>query len=176
VRLGEVVDDELELAQVGDLPAVGEEALEAAPLGGVVEDRPVALHETLVTELPPADEVVQAVVVPAVVVAVALPGVRIREEQHDGRDPGRTDASLLSPAEAFVDLAPRDTAASLAVSAGANVKTVQRMLGHASAAMTLDIYAGLFDDDLDAVGERLSDAAGGEPCGLSADRRPGWRR
>ncbi|HEY2176010.1 MAG TPA: tyrosine-type recombinase/integrase [Mycobacteriales bacterium] len=55
----------------------------------------------------------------------------------------------------------RDTAASLAVSAGANVKTVQRMLGHASAAMTLDIYAGLFDDDLDAVGERLSLAAGG---------------
>lgn len=57
----------------------------------------------------------------------------------------------------------RDTAASLAVSAGANVKTIQRMLGHASAAMTLDIYAGLFDDDLDAVGERLSDAAGANP-------------
>jgi len=32
----------------------------------------------------------------------------------------------------------RHTAASLAVSAGANVKSVQRMLGHASAAMTLD--------------------------------------
>jgi len=28
--------------------------------------------------------------------------------------------------------------------------------------MTLDIYAGLFDDDLDAVGERLSDAAGAD--------------
>jgi integrase len=38
----------------------------------------------------------------------------------------------------------RHTAASLAVQAGANVKTVQRMLGHASAAMTLDVYAGLF--------------------------------
>ena len=38
----------------------------------------------------------------------------------------------------------RDTAASLAVSAGANVKAVQRMLGHASVAMTFDIYAGLF--------------------------------
>jgi len=25
---------------------------------------------------------------------------------------------------------------------------VQRMLGHASAAMTLDVYADLFDDDL----------------------------
>jgi integrase len=45
----------------------------------------------------------------------------------------------------------RHTAASLAVSAGANVKAVQRMLGHASAAMTLDLYADLFDDDLEAV-------------------------
>jgi integrase len=49
----------------------------------------------------------------------------------------------------------RHTAASLAVSAGANVKAVQRMLGHASAAMTLDVYSGLFDDDLDAVAQRL---------------------
>lgn len=45
----------------------------------------------------------------------------------------------------------RHTAASLAVSSGANVKAVQRMLGHASAAMTLDQYADLFDSDLDAV-------------------------
>jgi integrase len=49
----------------------------------------------------------------------------------------------------------RHTAASLAISAGANVKVVQRMLGHASAAMTLDVYAGLFDTDLDAVADRL---------------------
>ncbi len=53
----------------------------------------------------------------------------------------------------------RHTAASLAVSAGANVKAVQRMLGHASAAMTLDVYADLFDDDLDAVAEALDRAA-----------------
>ena len=53
----------------------------------------------------------------------------------------------------------RHTAASLAVSAGANVKAVQRMLGHASAAMTLDVYADLFDDDLDAVAEALNDSA-----------------
>jgi integrase len=45
----------------------------------------------------------------------------------------------------------RHTAASLSVSAGANVKAVQRMLGHASAAVTLDIYSDLFDDDLDTV-------------------------
>jgi integrase len=52
----------------------------------------------------------------------------------------------------------RHTAASLAVSAGANVKAVQTMLGHASAAMTLDVYADLFDDDLDTVSDAL-DAA-----------------
>lgn len=53
----------------------------------------------------------------------------------------------------------RHTAASLAVSAGANVKAVQKMLGHASAAMTLDVYADLFDDDLDAVAVALDHAA-----------------
>lgn len=50
----------------------------------------------------------------------------------------------------------RHTAASLMVRSGANVKAVQRQLGHASAAMTLDVYADLFDDDLDVVGERLN--------------------
>jgi integrase len=38
-----------------------------------------------------------------------------------------------------------------AVRAGANPKVVQRMLGHASAAMTLDVYADLFECDLDEV-------------------------
>lgn len=54
----------------------------------------------------------------------------------------------------------RHTAASLAVSAGANVKVVQRMLGHASAAMTLDAYADLFDDDFTAVADKLSETVG----------------
>jgi integrase len=52
----------------------------------------------------------------------------------------------------------RHTAASLAISAGANVKAVQRMLAHASAAMTLDVYSDLFDDDLNAVSDRLDEA------------------
>jgi integrase len=51
----------------------------------------------------------------------------------------------------------RHTAASLAVSAGANVKAVSRMLGHAKASMTLDVYADLFDDDLEAVADRLDE-------------------
>nr|WP_179458158.1 site-specific integrase [Leifsonia soli] len=56
----------------------------------------------------------------------------------------------------------RHTAASLAVSAGANVKVLQRMLGHKSAAMTLDTYADLFEDDLDNVAERLNERATAE--------------
>jgi integrase len=54
----------------------------------------------------------------------------------------------------------RHTAASLAISAGANVKVVQRMLGHSSAAMTLDVYADLFDDDLSGVADRLDAIVG----------------
>jgi integrase len=61
----------------------------------------------------------------------------------------------------FVRLTPHDlrhTAASLAVSAGGNVKAIQRMLGHSSAAMTLDVYADLFDDDLETLGIALNAA------------------
>ena len=65
-------------------------------------------------------------------------------------------------AAALEKLKPHDlrhTAASLSIAAGANVKGVQRMLGHASAAMTLDTYADLFDSDLDTVADRLDSAA-----------------
>src|SRR5689334_15599943 len=62
------------------------------------------------------------------------------------------------------------TAASLAVAAGANVKALQQMLGHASAAMTLDVYAGLFADDLDGVADRLSSLHEIE-CGPNGDRK-----
>lgn len=78
---------------------------------------------------------------------------------------GNFRSRFFGPAAAAIgvhNLTPHDlrhTAASLAVQAGANVKAVQRMLGHASAAMTLDVYAGLFGDDLDAVAERLDEAA-----------------
>ncbi|CAH0281317.1 Tyrosine recombinase XerC [Arthrobacter sp. Bi26] len=59
------------------------------------------------------------------------------------------------PSPTFHDL--RHTAVSLAISAGANVKVVQRLAGHASATLTLDTYAGLFDDDLHDSASRLND-------------------
>ncbi|MDO8122559.1 site-specific integrase [Isoptericola sp. b490] len=63
----------------------------------------------------------------------------------------------------------RDTAASLAVASGASVKVVQRMLGHASAAMTLDVYSGLFDAELDDVADRM----GADASEAMREWRPG---
>lgn len=49
----------------------------------------------------------------------------------------------------------RHTAASLMIASGADVKTVQAALGHATAKMTLDLYAHLWDAGLDDVADRL---------------------
>ena len=46
----------------------------------------------------------------------------------------------------------RHTAASLAIQAGANIKALQNMLGHESAALTLDRYGHLYGSDVEAVG------------------------
>jgi integrase len=53
----------------------------------------------------------------------------------------------------------RHTCASLAISAGANVKVVQKLLGHKTAVLTLDRYGHLFPDDLDAVADAFDIAA-----------------
>lgn len=46
----------------------------------------------------------------------------------------------------------RHTAASLAIQAGANIKSLQNILGHESAALTLDRYGHLYGSDVEAVG------------------------
>ena len=53
----------------------------------------------------------------------------------------------------------RHTAVSIAIAAGASVKLVQRMVGHASAAITLDVYAGLFEQELATISQRVSEYA-----------------
>jgi integrase len=55
----------------------------------------------------------------------------------------------------FYDL--RHTAASLLIREGASVKAVQKQMGHATAAITLDTYGHLFPDELDALASRLED-------------------
>ncbi|MFB1295795.1 tyrosine-type recombinase/integrase [Mycobacterium sp. pW049] len=61
----------------------------------------------------------------------------------------------------FPTISPHDlrhTCASLLISTGANIKVVQRQLGHATAAMTLDQYGHLYDADLTAAADVLSEA------------------
>ena len=53
----------------------------------------------------------------------------------------------------------RHTCASLAIAAGADVKVLQRMLGHASAALTLDRYGHLLPGQAQSVAERLDEMA-----------------
>jgi integrase len=69
-------------------------------------------------------------------------------------DRAATEAGL----EGLVPHELRHTAASLAIASGASVLAVQRMLGHASATLTLDRYGHLFGDELDAVSEKLDRA------------------
>ncbi len=49
----------------------------------------------------------------------------------------------------------RHTCASLAIRSRASIKTVQRLLGHATATMTLDQYGHLYPDELDQVAQQM---------------------
>ncbi|RFZ40884.1 putative prophage phiRv2 integrase [Mycobacterium marinum] len=53
----------------------------------------------------------------------------------------------------------RHTCASLAIAAGATILAVQRLLGHETASMTLDLYGHLYSDDLTNVANALDTAA-----------------
>lgn len=61
----------------------------------------------------------------------------------------------------------RHSAASMAISAGASIKAVQKMLGHKSATLTLDRYGHLYPDELQGVADRLdslANSAASEKC------------
>ncbi len=49
----------------------------------------------------------------------------------------------------------RHTCASLAIRSRASIKTVQRLLGHKTATMTLDRYGHLYPDELDQVAQQI---------------------
>ena len=67
--------------------------------------------------------------------------------------PAAKSAGLVPPKLRVHDL--RHTAASLMVASGAGVKLVQSQLGHRTATLTLDRYAHLFPDELDALSGAL---------------------
>ncbi|MDK8345476.1 tyrosine-type recombinase/integrase [Brevibacterium sp. UMB1308A] len=68
----------------------------------------------------------------------------------------------------FHDL--RHTAASIAIASGASVKVVQNMLGHASATMTLDVYAALWEEDVTKTAERIDAMRSRELCGQNVGK------
>jgi integrase len=76
-------------------------------------------------------------------------------------DPDNFRSRYWTPAVAAAGLAPlrihdlRHTTASLAIAAGADVKMLQTMLGHASAVMTLDRYGHLMPGRAQDVADRL---------------------
>lgn len=85
-------------------------------------------------------------------------GFTLRAEnfRRDVFSPLVTAAQAGAPG--FPSLTPHDlrhTAVSLHIRVGSNVKVVQRIAGHATAVLTLDTYAGLFDDDLHESAARL---------------------
>ncbi|HET8766745.1 MAG TPA: site-specific integrase [Pedococcus sp.] len=129
----------------------------ASEIGGRLVWSTTKNHQTRSVPVPPG-------LVPMLEEAVAgkEPGDLVFMSPHGGPlRLGNWRTRVFDPACAaagIVGLTPHDlrhTAASLAIAAGANVKAVQRMLGHSSAAMTLDVYAGLFGDDLDSVAALL---------------------
>lgn len=64
--------------------------------------------------------------------------------------------------EEFPKVTPHDlrhTAASLAVASGANVKVLQRVMGHSSASLTLDVYADLYESDLTDFSHKMTKLA-----------------
>ncbi|WP_066169119.1 tyrosine-type recombinase/integrase [Gordonia hydrophobica] len=77
---------------------------------------------------------------------------------------GNWTRSKLRPAAACAGLSKvtphnlRDTAASLAIDAGASVMAVSRMLGHENASTTLTHYASLFSDIFEGLITRLDSA------------------
>ncbi|WP_308197426.1 site-specific integrase [Candidatus Mycolicibacterium alkanivorans] len=75
--------------------------------------------------------------------------------------------------EGLVPHGLRHTTASLAISAGANVKVVQRLLGHATAAMTLDRYGHLLNEDLSGVAAALGKAIDSTAVSLRHSGREG---
>jgi hypothetical protein len=71
----------------------------------------------------------------------------------------------------------RHTAASVWLGAGADPKVIQRALGHASAAMTMDLHGHLMDGNLWQAARVVGGISGHLSCLSSTTRAPmNWRR
>ena len=70
----------------------------------------------------------------------------------------------------------RHTAASVWLASGADPKVVQRVLGHATAAMTMDLYGHMIDRNLWDAAQRLGGTTGARPDERRDDEGGPWRK
>jgi integrase len=123
---------------------------------GIVETASTKSHRDRQVPVPDAVWKIVEPLLPAKADALVFPGSKGGflpiEEYRKAFDKGCAAVGI----EGLTPHGLRHTTASLAISAGANVKVVQRLLGHASAAMTLDLYGHLLSDDLSKVAAQLS--------------------
>jgi integrase len=83
----------------------------------------------------------------------------------DGRPPGAP--AIASPKGSRVhDL--RHTYASLSRRAGADLRLLQKAMGHASITVTAHTYADLFDDELDDIASALDSLDDLQSCNIGA--------
>lgn len=85
----------------------------------------------------------------------AMQAETTKQRQHEITETGRA-TTPETPTITPHDL--RHTCASLLIASGANIKVVQRQLGHATASMTLDRYGHLYDTDLTRAADELGKA------------------
>ena len=141
--------------------------------GVLVEGTPKSHQRRTVPLLPlVVDDLVQQLAgrEPDALVFTAPEGgpLRISNVRHRMWDPAVRDAGL-------VGLTPhglRHTAASLYVAAGTPPKVVQRILGHASIAVTLDLYGHLYPDEMDTWAAHLDGIARGQVWAESGQEEP----
>ncbi len=149
LRVGRVDLDTRRIRVAVALSEVNGEILEQLPKTG--ERRTIPIPASLVAELKPLLDGRDS---DAYVFATQRgTPLRLRNWRNREFNTARANAGLdgtgLTPHKL------RHTAASLAIAAGADVKVVQQMLGHATATMTLDTYGHLFPDCLDEVADAL---------------------
>ena len=106
----------------------------------------------------------------------AAPGGGPLRESHWKRSVGWRAARVAAgvPDMRVHDL--RHTAASLWLAAGADPKVVQRVLGHATASMTMDLYGHLVDASLWQAARRIGGTTGASEAAdesIRTESKPG---
>ncbi|MBB4930075.1 integrase [Lipingzhangella halophila] len=149
LRVGRVDLDTRRIRVSVALSEVNGEILEQLPKTG--ERRTIPIPASLVAELKPLVDGRDS----DAYVFTTQQGTPLRLRNWRNREFNTARANAGLEGTGLTPHKLRHTAASLAIAAGADVKVVQQMLGHATATMTLDTYGHLFPDRLNEVADAI---------------------